>query len=143
MGWNRRLFAYLNVALEHGLASKEEAVAGLRSRLKEGGGLVVAWGELGAASFHPAENNGEVFSCPAAPPQGGVLDTLGAGDTFNAAVIGGLAAGLSLSKSVSLKSFASFDPASPGLRTLFLHLCLLLGRPLPCALVSCKYCTSR
>ena len=90
------------MALEHGLASKEEAVAGLRSRLKEGGGLVVAWGELGAASFHPAENNGEVFSCPASPPQGGVLDTLGAGDTFNAAVIGGLAAGLSLSRSVSL-----------------------------------------
>ena len=77
-------------------------MAAFMSRLKVGAGLVVAWGEQGASCFHPAENNAEIFSCPAYPPAGGVVDTLGAGDTFNAAVIGGLAVGLSLSRSVSL-----------------------------------------
>ena len=91
-----------DVALDHGLARAEEAVAAWRGRLKAGAGLVVAWGEEGATCYHPADNNGQIFSCPAFSPPGGVVDTLGAGDTFNAAVIGALAAGLPLSRSVSL-----------------------------------------
>ena len=91
-----------DVAQAHGLTRAEEVVAAWRGRLKAGAGLVVAWGEEGASCYHPADNNAQIFSSPAFPPPGGVVDTLGAGDTFNAAVIGALAAGLSLSRSVSL-----------------------------------------
>ena len=96
------IFAVQDVALDHGLSRAEDVVAEWRARLKPGAGLVVAWGEQGASCYHPADNNGQVFSCPAFPPPGGVVDTLGAGDTFNAAVIGALAAGLPLSSSVRL-----------------------------------------
>lgn len=49
---------------------------------------VTAWGEAGAYGYAA-----DVPLChsPAFPPQSGVLDTLGAGDTFNAALIGTLA----------------------------------------------------
>ena len=43
----------------------------------------MAWGEQGAAAWSP---QGHVTS-PAFPPAQGVLDTLGAGDTFNATVV--------------------------------------------------------
>ena len=91
-----------DVAQAHGLSRAEEVVAAWRGRLKAGAGLVVAWGDQGAACYHPADNNGQTFSCPAFPPPAGVVDTLGAGDTFNAAVIGALAGGLPLSSSVRL-----------------------------------------
>ena len=69
------------------------------SLASEGAGVVVAWGEQGAASHSPDTG---LVSCAACPPPGGVVDTLGAGDTFNAAVIGCLASGLSLAQSVEV-----------------------------------------
>ena len=65
----------------------------------EGAGVVVAWGEQGAACHSPDHG---LVTCDAHPPPGGVLDTLGAGDTFNAATIGCLASGLSLAQSVEI-----------------------------------------
>ena len=70
-----------------------------RELTSEGAGVVVAWGEQGAACHSPDQG---LVSCDAHPPPGGVVDTLGAGDTFNAAVIGCLASGLSLAESVDI-----------------------------------------
>jgi len=51
-----------------------EAVASFfLPRLRSGGQLVVPWGEAGAAWAQA----GRVGSCPACPPPGGVVDTIG------------------------------------------------------------------
>jgi ketohexokinase len=54
--------------------------------------LVIAWGESGAYGLAV---DGEVVHCPAFPPEQ-VVDTLGAGDTFNAGLIGSLVGSLEL-----------------------------------------------
>ncbi|MCX7628496.1 MAG: PfkB family carbohydrate kinase [Methylophilaceae bacterium] len=56
--------------------------------------LVVAWGEDGA---YARSRRGEEIHSPAFPPPMGVVDTLGAGDTFNAGLIGALVQGSDLS----------------------------------------------
>jgi ketohexokinase len=58
--------------------------------------LVVAWGEAGAYGL---ERQGEASHSPAFPPRH-VIDTLGAGDTFNAGLIGSLARGSGLSEAL-------------------------------------------
>jgi ketohexokinase len=58
--------------------------------------LSVAWGEEGAWAI---EGDGTLQHAPAVPPPL-VVDTLGAGDTFNAGLIGSLAAGRSLGESL-------------------------------------------
>ena len=87
------------MAESHGCKNKEDAVRYFQQQIKDGAGVVVAWGADGAACYHPDSG---VTSFPAHPPSSGVVDTLGAGDTFNAATIGCLASGLSLSQSVDV-----------------------------------------
>jgi ketohexokinase len=58
--------------------------------------LVVAWGEAGAYGL---TRYGEIVHSPAFPPER-VMDTLGAGDTFNAGLIGNLARGEGLTKAL-------------------------------------------
>ena len=58
--------------------------------------LSVAWGDQGAWAI---EADGTLHHAPAIPPPE-VVDTLGAGDTFNAGLIGALAAGRSLRESL-------------------------------------------
>jgi hypothetical protein len=68
----------------------EAAVSYFLPRLRPGGQLVVPWGEAGAAwgevgsAFGEAEAAGaacvqarQIGSCPACPPPGGVVDTIG------------------------------------------------------------------
>ena len=76
-----------------------QAWQGSKELVSEEAGVVVAWGEQGAACHSPEQG---LTSCHAHPPPGGVVDTLGAGDTFNAAVLGCLASGLGLAESVEL-----------------------------------------
>jgi len=54
--------------------------------------LVCAWGEQGAVAL---SRYGEEFRCPAFPPKK-MVDTLGAGDTFNAGIIDALVRGSNL-----------------------------------------------
>merc|ERR1712130_123892 len=91
------VFVSKDVAQWHGCADMQSAIAEFRPKLRQGASLVVAWGESGAAGWNLEE--GLIIS-PAFPPPGGVLDTLGAGDTFNAAVIGCLSAKMGLASSV-------------------------------------------
>jgi len=91
------VFVSKDVAKWHGCADMESAISEFRPKLRQGASLVVAWGECGAAAWNLKE--GLVIS-PAFPPPGGVVDTLGAGDTFNATVIGCLASKMGLASSV-------------------------------------------
>jgi len=93
------VFISKDVAQHHGYSTMEEAVGHFQPLLKTGGCLVIAWGEAGACGWEASEG---FFKCPAFSPAGGVVDTLGAGDTFNGAVIGCLASGLGLRRSVNI-----------------------------------------
>ncbi len=78
---------YQEVARWHGCADMEAAVSYFLPRLRPGGQLVVPWGEAGAAwgevgaAFGEAEaawvQPRQIGSCPACPPPGGVVDTIG------------------------------------------------------------------
>ncbi|NWU94831.1 KHK Ketohexokinase, partial [Upupa epops] len=75
-----------------------EALRGLRGRLQPGATLVCAWAEKGADAMGP---DGELLHSDAFPPET-LVDTLGAGDTFNAAVIFALSSGKSLQDALTL-----------------------------------------
>ncbi|XP_068261032.1 ketohexokinase isoform X4 [Nyctibius grandis] len=86
------VFISKDVARHFGYRSAPEALRGLRSRVQPGATLICAWAEEGADAMGP---DGELVHSDAFPPET-LVDTLGAGDTFNAAVIFALSAGRSL-----------------------------------------------
>ncbi|XP_062979741.1 ketohexokinase isoform X3 [Elgaria multicarinata webbii] len=83
------VFVSKDVARALGFCSAPEAVKGLYGRLKPGASLVCAWAEAGADAMGP---DGLLVHSDAFAPET-VVDTLGAGDTFNAAVILALSRG--------------------------------------------------
>ncbi|KAM6979822.1 ketohexokinase [Aplochiton taeniatus] len=91
------VFVSKDVAMHFGFDSAASAVKGLYNRVKTGAVLICAWAEKGADAMGP---DGVVHS-DAFPPEA-LVDTLGAGDTFNASVI------YSLSKGVSLQEALKF-----------------------------------
>ena len=74
----------------------KEALSVFKPKLRPGAKLVVPWGDKGAAGYD--SETGESFACPPFPPPEGLVDSLGAGDSFNAALIGSLAHGASLNR---------------------------------------------
>ncbi|KAM7396087.1 hypothetical protein PAMA_007383 [Pampus argenteus] len=86
------VFVSKDVARHFGFQSAQTALKGLYSRVKQGAILVCAWAEKGADALGP---DGLLVHSDAFPPEN-LVDTLGAGDTFNAAVIYKLANGDSL-----------------------------------------------
>ncbi|NWI55469.1 KHK Ketohexokinase, partial [Calyptomena viridis] len=111
------VFISKDLARYLGYRSAPEALQGLRGRIQPGYGvrrggrgagegttcptptphtpratLICAWAEEGADAMGP---NGELLHSDAFPPES-LVDTLGAGDTFNAAVIFALAEGRTL-----------------------------------------------
>ncbi|KAM6947697.1 ketohexokinase isoform 2-T2 [Lycodopsis pacificus] len=86
------VFVSKDVARHFGFLSAEAALKGLYSRVKQGAVLVCAWAEKGADALGP---DGSVVHSDAFPPEA-LVDTLGAGDTFNSAVIYMLSNGGSL-----------------------------------------------
>nr|XP_046241122.1 ketohexokinase isoform X1 [Scatophagus argus] len=86
------VFVSKDVARHFGFLTAEAALRGLYRRVKQGAVLVCAWAEKGADALGP---DGVIVHSDAFPPEA-LVDTLGAGDTFNAAVIYTLSNGGSL-----------------------------------------------
>ncbi|XP_067009276.2 ketohexokinase [Anabrus simplex] len=79
-----------------GYVTMAEVLEKVTPLIKKNATVIVPWGELGATARNP---DGEVVHSPAFPPQK-VVDTLGAGDTFCAAVISALNSKHSLKDSI-------------------------------------------
>ncbi|XP_058407578.1 ketohexokinase isoform X1 [Diceros bicornis minor] len=95
-GYGDVVFVSKDVAKHLGFRSAVEALRGLYGRVRKGAMLVCAWAEEGADALGP---DGRLFHSDAfSPPR--VVDTLGAGDTFNASVIFSLSQGKSMQEAL-------------------------------------------
>ncbi|XP_004418297.1 PREDICTED: ketohexokinase isoform X2 [Ceratotherium simum simum] len=95
-GYGDVVFVSKDVAKHLGFRSAVEALRGLYGRVRKGAMLVCAWAEEGADALGP---DGQLFHSDAfSPPR--VVDTLGAGDTFNASVIFSLSQGKSMQEAL-------------------------------------------
>ncbi|XP_053523035.1 ketohexokinase isoform X3 [Artibeus jamaicensis] len=95
-GYGDVVFVSKDVAKHLGFRSAVEALRGLYNRVRRGAVLICAWAEEGADALGP---DGQVLHSDAFPPPR-VVDTLGAGDTFNAAVIFSLSQGKSMQEAL-------------------------------------------
>ncbi|XP_033032168.1 ketohexokinase isoform X2 [Trachypithecus francoisi] len=95
-GYGDVVFVSKDVAKHLGFQSAEEALRGLYGRVRKGAVLVCAWAEKGADALGP---DGKLIHADAFPPPR-VVDTLGAGDTFNASVIFSLSQGRSVQEAL-------------------------------------------
>ncbi|XP_015140518.1 ketohexokinase [Gallus gallus] len=86
------VFISKDLAKHFGYGTAAEALRGLRGRVRPGATMICAWAEEGADALEP---DGTLVHADAFPPER-LVDTLGAGDTFNAAVIFALSGGQSL-----------------------------------------------
>ncbi|XP_077384616.1 ketohexokinase isoform X2 [Festucalex cinctus] len=83
------VFVSKDVSRQLGFHTPQNAIRGLAGRLRAGAVLICAWAEKGADAL---DADGTLLHSDAFPPQH-LVDTLGAGDTFNAAVVHKLANG--------------------------------------------------
>ncbi|XP_010603082.1 ketohexokinase isoform X4 [Fukomys damarensis] len=91
-----QVFVSKDVAKHLGFQSAAEALRGLYGRVRKGATLICAWAEEGADALGP---DGQLLHSDAfSPPR--VVDTLGAGDTFNASVIFSLSRGNSVQEAL-------------------------------------------
>ncbi|XP_048660631.1 ketohexokinase isoform X3 [Marmota marmota marmota] len=95
-GYGELVFVSKDVAKHLGFQSAVEALRGLYGRVRKGATLVCAWAEEGADALGP---DGQLLHSDAFPPPR-VVDTLGAGDTFNASVIFSLSQGKSMQEAL-------------------------------------------
>ncbi|MBZ3879146.1 Ketohexokinase [Sciurus carolinensis] len=95
-GYGEMVFVSKDVAKHLGFQSAVEALKGLYGRVKKGATLICAWAEEGADALGP---DGQLLHSDAFPPPR-VVDTLGAGDTFNASVIFSLSKGKSMQEAL-------------------------------------------
>lgn len=94
------IFASKDYARHLGFKDMEAAVEGIFKRASQRcNTVIVPWGEEGACGR--TRSDSQMFTSPAFPPSGGVVDSLGAGDTFIAATIYALARKNSLQQSLT------------------------------------------
>ncbi|XP_028653051.2 ketohexokinase isoform X7 [Erpetoichthys calabaricus] len=91
------VFVSKDVAQKFGFNSASEALKGLYSKVKKGAILICAWAEKGADGLC---SDNKIVHSDAFPPEK-IVDTLGAGDTFNASVIFALSNGKSLQEALT------------------------------------------
>lgn len=91
------VFVSKDVAVHFGYQTAASALKGLYSRVKKGAVLICAWAEKGADAMGP---DGVLVHSDAFPPEK-LVDTLGAGDTFNASVIYTLSKGGTLQEALT------------------------------------------
>jgi len=92
------VFVGKDLATFLGCSNMEEGAREVAKLTKPGAVTVCPWGDQGAAACR--RDTGEIFSSPAfSPPK--VVDTLGAGDTFDAAVIHALCEGKDLQNAIT------------------------------------------
>eukprot|EP00118_Oscarella_pearsei_P007324 m.35386 g.35386 ORF g.35386 m.35386 type:complete len:308 (+) comp32104_c0_seq5:25-948(+) len=94
------MFISKQLALHHGCTTAQEALGLFSKRIKQGTKLICAWGEKGAFAIEK-DSTGNILISPAFPPPT-VIDTLAAGDTFNASVIYSLSKGRTLQEAITL-----------------------------------------
>lgn len=92
------VFVSKDVAQELGYTNVTDAISGLRERCRDNATLVCAWGAAGADGY--SKETGHVH-CDAFPPAR-LVDTLAAGDTFNAGVMCALEKKASLLQALTL-----------------------------------------
>lgn len=95
-GYGDLVFVSKDVARHLGYRSAVEALRGLYGRVRKGATLICAWAEEGADALGP---DGRLLHSDAFPPPR-VVDTLGAGDTFNASVIFSLSQGKTMQEAL-------------------------------------------
>ncbi|XP_038607164.1 ketohexokinase isoform X7 [Tachyglossus aculeatus] len=95
-GYGDVVFVSKDVAKHMGFQSAAETLKGLYGRVRKGAVLVCAWAEQGADALGP---DGQLLHSDAFPPPR-VVDTLGAGDTFNASFIFSLSQGKSVQEAL-------------------------------------------
>ncbi|XP_017401052.1 ketohexokinase isoform X2 [Cebus imitator] len=95
-GYGDVVFVSKDVAKHLGFRSAGEALRALYGRVRKGAVLICAWAEEGADALGP---DGKLLHSDAFPPPR-VVDTLGAGDTFNASIIFSLSQGRSMQEAL-------------------------------------------
>ncbi|XP_077990794.1 ketohexokinase-like [Glandiceps talaboti] len=93
------VFISKDYAKHFGYNTAEEALKYFHQKVRKGAILVCAWGDLGAWAMDSTDQL--IFHSEAFPPKQ-LVDTLGAGDTFNAGVIYSLSQKQSLQEALTL-----------------------------------------
>ncbi|XP_030054477.1 ketohexokinase isoform X2 [Microcaecilia unicolor] len=96
-GYGDIVFVSKDLAQHFGFDSAPAALKGFYNRVKNGAYLICAWAEKGADAVG---SDGVVIHSDAFPPDV-IVDTLGAGDTFNASVIYALSTGKTMQEALT------------------------------------------